>query len=140
MKRNHGTEQLKQVPFFSSCTKAELEMILGATTRLTFTAGEILAKEGSQGHEFMVINEGRVRVEAGGRVLSELGPGDFFGEIALLDGGPRTATVTAETDVVAEVIAQGDFDGLVARSPGLDRKLLIGLARRLREADVRLTS
>jgi CRP-like cAMP-binding protein len=140
MKRNQGIEQLKQVPLFSTCTKAELEMILGATTRLTFSAGEVLAKEGSQGHEFMVLDDGRARVEAGGQLLSELGPGDFFGEISLLDGGPRTATVIAETDVVADVIAQRDFDGLIARSPGLDRKLLAGLARRLREADVRLTT
>ena len=140
MKRHAGIDQLRQVPLFSTCTKAELEMILGATTGLTFTAGDVLAKEGASGHEFMVIHEGRARVEIGGRVINELGPGDFFGEIALLDGGPRTATVIAETDFAAEIISERDFGGLVARAPALDRKILVGLARRLRQADVRLTS
>jgi CRP/FNR family cyclic AMP-dependent transcriptional regulator len=140
MKRPAAIDQLRQVPLFSTCTKAELEMILGATTQLTFTAGDILATEGARGHEFMVIDDGRARVEIGGQLISELGPGDFFGEIALLDGGPRTATVIAETDFVAEIISERDFDGLVARSPALDRKILVGLARRLRQADVRMTS
>ncbi len=115
-------------------------MILAAATTLQFSAGDVLAKQGAYGHEFVVIVEGQARVEAGGRLLAVLEPGEFFGEIALLDGGVRTATVTAQTDVVAEVISHRDFDGLVARSPGLDRKLLAGLARRLRQADLLLTS
>jgi CRP-like cAMP-binding protein len=140
MKSHAAMDQMRELPLFSTCTKAELEMIFGATTRLAFTAGDVLAQEGAPGHEFVVIAEGRARVEIGGHLINELGPGDFFGEIALLDGGPRSATVIADTDVVAEVISERDFGGLVARSPALDRKVLVGLARRLRQADVRLTS
>jgi len=140
MKNHQGLDQLKHVELFSKCSNAELGMIMAATTRLNFSAGDILARQGAYGHEFVVILDGRARVEAGGRLLAVLEPGDFFGEIALLDGGVRTATVVAETDVVAEVIAHRDFDGLIARSPGLDKKLLVGLARRLRQADLLLTS
>jgi CRP-like cAMP-binding protein len=133
-----GTEHLKRVALFSACTRKELELIAGATTELRFPAGETLARQGQNGHEFMVIVEGTARVEISGQTVATLGPGDFFGEIALLDGGPRTATVVAETDLVAEVIGQREFAGLVEDSPQLAKKLLVGLARRLRAADLQL--
>ena len=133
-----GTEHLKSVALFSACTRKELELIAGATTELRFPAGETLARQGQNGHEFMVIVEGTARVEISGQTVATLGSGDFFGEIALLDGGPRTATVVAETDLVAEVIGQREFAGLVEDSPQLAKKLLVGLARRLRAADLQL--
>jgi CRP/FNR family transcriptional regulator, cyclic AMP receptor protein len=133
-----GTEHLKRVALFSACTRKELELIAGATTELRFPAGETLARQGQNGHEFMVIVEGTARVDISGQTVATLGPGDFFGEIALLDGGPRTATVVAETDLVAEVIGQREFTGLVEDSPQLAKKLLVGLARRLRAADLQL--
>jgi CRP/FNR family transcriptional regulator, cyclic AMP receptor protein len=130
--------ELRQVPLFSACTDAELDMIARTTTAVLFAAGDVVAQEGARGHEFMVIVEGRAKVVARGHCLAELGAGDFFGEIALLDGGPRTASVIAETDLLVEVIARRDFDALTARAPGMDRKLLAGLARRLRDADRQL--
>jgi CRP-like cAMP-binding protein len=133
-----GLEQLKQIALFSACTRKELELINGATTKLRFAAGDKLAQQGENGHEFMVIVEGTARVEIGGQIVATVGPGEFFGEIALLDGGPRTATVIAETDVVAEVIGQREFAGLIEDSPHLAKNLLVGLARRLRAADVQL--
>lgn len=133
-----GTEHLKSVALFSACTRKELELIAGATTELRFPAGETLARQGQNGHEFMVIVEGTARVEISGQTVATLGQGDFFGEIALLDGGPRTATVVAETDLVAEVIGQREFAGLVEDSPQLAKQLLVGLARRLRAADLQL--
>jgi CRP/FNR family cyclic AMP-dependent transcriptional regulator len=139
MKRDRASiEHLKQIALFSACTTKELELIDAATTELRFPAGETLARQGENGHEFMVMVEGTARVEIGGRSVATIGPGDFFGEIALLDGGPRTATVIAETDLVAEVIGQREFAGLVEDSPHLAKKLLVGLARRLRAADVQL--
>jgi CRP-like cAMP-binding protein len=139
MRRDRSSiEHLKGVALFSACTRKELELIDGATTELRFPAGEPLARQGENGHEFMVIVEGTARVEIGGHTIATIGSGDFFGEIALLDGGPRTATVVAETDVVAEVIGQREFTGLVEDSPHLAKKLLVGLARRLRAADVQL--
>jgi CRP-like cAMP-binding protein len=137
--KNPGIEALKHIALFSACSDRELALIVGATTPLRFEAGAVLAQEGKQGHEFMVIVEGKARVEAGGNTLATLGQGDFFGEVALLDGGPRTASVVAETDVLVEVIGQREFDGVVEGAPHLAKKLLIGLARRLRDADIQLT-
>jgi CRP-like cAMP-binding protein len=133
-----GIENLKNIALFSACTRKELELISGATTQLRFPAGETLAREGDNGHEFLVIVEGTARIDVGGHVVATIGPGEFFGEVSLLDGGPRTATVVAETDIVAEVIGQREFSGLVEDSPHLAKKLLVGLARRLRAADVQL--
>lgn len=139
MGRNRSaTEQLKRVALFSACTRDELELIDSATTELRFPAGKTLARQGETGHEFVVIVEGRARVEIGDQTVATIEAGDFFGEIALLDGGPRTATVTAETDVVAEVIGQREFAALIERTPHLAHKLLVGLARRLRAADIQL--
>jgi CRP/FNR family cyclic AMP-dependent transcriptional regulator len=139
MRRDRAaTDQLKSVALFSACTRKELELIAGATTQLKFPAGATLARQGDNGHEFIVVVEGTARVDIGGQTVATIGAGDFFGEIALLDGGPRTATVVAETDLVAEVIGQREFAGLLEDAPHLAKKLLIGLARRLRAADVRL--
>jgi len=139
MKRKQAIESLRRVSLFSRCTDKELELIMGATTQLRFDAGTVLATEGTPGgHEFMVITEGKARVETAGITLASLAPGDFFGEISLLDAGPRTATVTAETDLTAEVIGQREFSALIERAPHLAKNLLVGLAHRLRVADIRL--
>jgi len=132
-------EHLKHVALFSACTTKELALISTACTQLRFSAGEVLAREGAHGHEFIVIVDGKTSVSIGGVEIAMLAPGEFFGEIALLDGGPRTATVVAETDVVVEVIGQREFDTVVAGAPHLAKNLLVGLARRLRAADVQLT-
>jgi len=132
--------ELRNVALFSACTDKELEIIARATTRLRFDAGAVMAREGHPGHEFMAIAEGRARVEINGRTIAVLEVGDFFGEIALLDGGPRTATVVAETEVVADVIGQREFEAIVERAPHMARRLLVGLAQRLRAADFQLSA
>ena len=137
--RRSGFGHLRNVALFSACTDKELELISTATTPVHVDAGTVMAREGLAGHEFIAIVEGRARVEIGGRIVAELGEGDFFGEVALLDGGPRTATVVAETDVVAEVIGQREFGHVVEQAPHMARSLLLGLARRLRAADLQLT-
>ena len=116
----------------------ELELIEGRPPSCGFPAGQTLARQGENGHEFVVIVEGTARVEIGDQTIATIESGDFFGEIALLDGGPRTATVIAETDLVAEVIGQHEFAALVERTPHLAHKLLVGLARGLRAVNVRL--
>jgi CRP/FNR family transcriptional regulator, cyclic AMP receptor protein len=131
-------EHLTRIPLFAACTNDELRLVSEKASTLTFPAGTVLAEEGSVGAEFMVLVEGTVEVSTGGTVLSQLGPGDFFGEIALLDGGPRTATVTAKTEVVAEVIDERDFRVLLYDVPSLSRKLLVGVAKRLRAHNVGL--
>jgi CRP-like cAMP-binding protein len=103
------------------------------STTLDVQPGRVLASEGVPGHEFVVIRAGTVTVSRGGQQLAELGPGDYFGEISLIDGGPRTATVTADTPVTIEVVERRDFDSLLERVPGLPQRIMMGLAKRLRE-------
>ena len=135
---NAAIENLRKVPLFSACSKDELRKIMSASTEMKFSAGTVLVSEVTTGHEFKVIAEGKARVDIGGKTIATLEAGDFFGEMSLLDGGPRTATVTAETDLVADVIAQREFAALIETAPHLARKLLKGLAIRLRAADVQL--
>jgi CRP/FNR family transcriptional regulator, cyclic AMP receptor protein len=133
-------EHLTKIPLFAACDGDELRMISEKASTISYPAGTVLAEEGSVGAEFMAIVDGTVQVSVGGHVVNTLGPGDFFGEIALLDGGPRTATVTATTDVVAEVIEERDFRVLLYDVPSLSRKLLVGVAKRLRGANLALAS
>ncbi len=137
-KTNPTIERLRHVTLFSACTYDELALISSRTSPHHATAGDVLTREGRIGHEFIVIVAGTAQVLVGDRQVAVLGPGDFFGEIALLDDGPRTATVVAETDLDVEVASQREFAELVAGAPSLARKLLVGLARRLRDADEHL--
>jgi CRP/FNR family cyclic AMP-dependent transcriptional regulator len=136
-----GTEYLEHlatIPLFSSCNRRELGKIAKATDELTVGAGKVLTEEGSVGREAFVIVSGEVAVEIGGVEVARLGPGDHFGELALLDGGPRTATVTAATDVDLLVISQRSFFSLLDDVPGLARKILTSMATVIRGLDARL--
>ncbi len=141
MKRNNdpAIERLSNVPLFASCTRNELALISSKVNEHHARAGDVLIREGGLGREFVVIVEGIANVLIVGRPIARLGPGDF-GEIALLDMGPRTATVVAETDLVAQISSPPEFAALVAGAPNLARKLLTGLATRLRAADLQLTT
>lgn len=127
------TESLKRLPIFAACSQRDLEAVARVSTTLDVPPGKVLATEGVPGVEFVVIRAGTVEVSRGGQQLAELGPGDYFGEISLIDGGPRTATVTAKTPVTIEVVERRDFDVLLEKVPGLAQRLLVGLATRLRE-------
>jgi len=124
---------LGQVPLFSACSDKELDALSRHAELVDFRAGETLMTEGQQGHEFFVIVDGEVGVTAAGETLAKLGPGGYVGETALLDPGPRTATVTALRDTSAVLLASREFYAAVDESPVLARKLLTGLAHRLRE-------
>jgi CRP/FNR family transcriptional regulator, cyclic AMP receptor protein len=137
--RHRSLDHLSGVPLFSVCSTGELQKISGLITTLpVMSTGKVLASEGNPGREFVVIVEGKADVTVGGTWIATLGPGEFVGEIALLDGGPRTATVTCVTDVVAQVISHRDFTAMLDAAPSLARNMLIGLAGRLRAADRRL--
>ncbi len=99
--------------------------------------GRVLVTEGSTGSEFFVIIDGSANVSRRGRKVATLGPGDGFGELALLDKAPRNATVTAQTSMEIVVLGQREFGGLIDEVPGFARKLLAGMARRLRESDAK---
>ena len=130
---------LTEIPLFSACSKRELQTVSGLTTALTIAAGKVITSEGQPGREFVVILDGKATVSINGTEIATLGRGDFFGEIALLDGGPRTATVIANTDLVARVISHAEFSQMLEDVPTMARKLLVGVAARLRDADVHLT-
>jgi len=122
---------LGEVAMFSTCTKKELELVARRGEVRDVPAGKRLATEGQLGDEFFVIVSGTCEVSRQGSVVATLGPGQFFGELALLDRAIRDATVTAVTDVKVFVVPRRGFDELLIEVPSLTRKLLRGLARRL---------
>jgi len=109
----------------------ELVQLAKVTEDLEVPAGKVLCREGEAGREFFVIVEGEVEVTKGARSLGTGGPGDFFGEIALVERAPRTATVTARTPLRFFVLTSQSFWSLLDRSPGVERKVLRALARRV---------
>lgn len=141
MKRFNSTiEHLRGIPLFAGCSRNELALIASNVNEHHAAAGDVLIREGASGREFIVIVEGTASVHVGGTSVATLGPGDFAGEIALLDHGLRTASVVALTDLVAEVSTQREFDALLVGVPALAQKLLVGLAQRVRKADLRVAS
>ncbi len=136
--RNAYLAHLAKVPLFSGCSQAELRALARRTTDIPVAPGSVLVKEGELGYEFFVITDGRAKVSRGGRKVRELGAGDFFGELALLERVPRNATVTAISDMEAIVLTRADFDAALAEAPGMARKLMVGMARRLRELDAKV--
>jgi CRP/FNR family transcriptional regulator, cyclic AMP receptor protein len=135
MSKNRKTEVLANVLLFSGCDRKELSQIASLATEVDVPAGKVLATEGSPGREFYVILEGKAAVQIGGRDVATLGPGDFFGEMALLDQGPRVATVTSETPMEVAVLDPREFSTLVEEHPGVARKILKVLAQRLRDSE-----
>jgi CRP-like cAMP-binding protein len=127
--------QLSDVALFRTCSAAELRRIAALTTAVERPAGVILCTEGSVGREAFVIREGEATVEIDGRTVATLGPGDIVGELALLDRGPRTATVRATTAIEVLVLSKAEFATLVTDAPGATQRLLESLSRRLRAAD-----
>ena len=126
------TALLRTVPIFSACTAKELSAIAATVKEVDFPAGKVICEEGQTGVGLHVIVQGETKVQIGGRTRGRLGPGAFFGEIALLDGGPRTATVVAETPVKALSIVIWDFKALLKSQSNLAFKMLEEVCRRLR--------
>jgi CRP/FNR family cyclic AMP-dependent transcriptional regulator len=126
------TEALAAVPLFSGCTKKELAQIAGLGAVVTVADGATLTAQGHLGREFVMVLSGRARCLIDGEEVAAFGPGDYFGELSLLDGGPRTATVIAEGDGQIVVLDQREFFELLDVSPSIAKKLLIELAGRQR--------
>lgn len=126
---------LAEVPLFSALSRKELNLVARRAEDVKVDEGRVLVSEGSSGAEFFVILSGTAKVSRRGRKVATLGPGAAFGELALLDKAPRNATVTAETPMELVVLGQREFGGLIDEVPGFARKLLTGMARRLRDAD-----
>jgi CRP/FNR family transcriptional regulator, cyclic AMP receptor protein len=125
-------DQLAGLPLFSACSTRDLERLASATDEVVIEAGTVLTTEGTVGREAFVILDGVAEVRKGERIEAELGVGEHFGELALLDGGPRTATVVARTDMTLLVLSKPAFNAVLDEIPTLAHKLLVSLARRLR--------
>jgi CRP/FNR family cyclic AMP-dependent transcriptional regulator len=133
--RDASTDLLAQVPLFSACSKKELQQLARKAEDRDVPAGTVLVREGAMGDAFYVIVSGQAEVDRSGTVVATIGPGTFFGDLALLDKAPRNATVTAKTDMELIVLGQREFSTMLDESTAFARKLLIGLAHRLREMD-----
>jgi len=128
------TAELAKVPLFADCTKRDLELIAHVAKDVSHPAGTVIAREGEPGVGLFIILDGKAEVSIGGAKKTTLGPGSFFGEIALLDGGPRTATVTATTDLKLLGLTEWVFRGLMMEHPSIALKTLQQMAGRLRSA------
>jgi len=124
-------DTLKKVPLFSQCSRKELTKIAGLSTRVPVRAGKEVTAEGEMGREFLIIVSGAATVHRDGVPVAKLGPGDYFGEIALLAHTPRTATVVADTDLIVDAFNRHEFAALLDTSPTLARELLVSVASRV---------
>ena len=135
-----GADLLAQVPLFEGLSRRHLKQIAERADEISFREKETIVEAGQPGGTFFIIVEGEVRVVRGDRTIARAGPGEFFGEISLLDGGPRTASVIADTPVVAIRLFKASFDKLVREEPRVAGKILAVVARRLREAEKTVTA
>ena len=137
--RQATIDRLKAVEPLSDCTEAQLEDVARLAERIQVGEGEVLAREGRIGREFFLILAGTVAVTQKGRRVNTLGPGDFFGELAAMNPGPRNATVTALSDLDVLIIGPREFAAM-ADIPGFRDALLKSMARRLQTVDARLAA
>ena len=118
---------------FSGLSKRERKAVARLLTPVNVTRGTVLAREGDVGREAILIASGTASVERAGNKVATLGPGEFFGELALLTGAPRVAMVTAETDMVVAALSRQEFASLLDTSPQIAQKILIDAVRRLQQ-------
>ncbi|CAB4596764.1 unannotated protein [freshwater metagenome] len=128
-------ESLRRVSLFSSCSTKDLEKIAKAGDEVTLAAGTVIVDQGQTGREAFVIISGSATVKRNGKKVATLGAGSVVGELSLLDHGPRTATVVAETECTMLVISQRQFLAVIDAIPAISHKLLATLAGRIRELD-----
>jgi CRP/FNR family cyclic AMP-dependent transcriptional regulator len=137
MARSDLDQTLARIPIFSECSRKELKAISKLVTPVEVKAGKELTRQGDPGREFMIIASGTATVIRDNEKVASLGPGDFFGELAVLAGVPRTATVVADTDMTVEALNRQEFSSLLDESPILAKKILVGAVKRLYENDTK---
>ena len=131
LRRDAKVELLKKVPLFAGCSKTELRQLARIADEIDLREGTVLTREGRAGREFFVLIAGNARVSKKGKKIADLGPGDWFGEIALLTDSPRTATVTATSPVDVLVITDRRFREVVETMPSIALKVLACVGDRL---------
>lgn len=137
-------DELAAAPLFSTLSRKELARLGRAVVERTYKKGETIVKEGEQAVAFFIVTKGKTEVSAGGgqkrQMLNELGPGGVFGEMALLDGGPRVATVKAIEDTTCLVLSRWDFVAELRTNPQIAVAMLPILSKRLREVEAKLVA
>jgi len=128
---------ISDIWLFSNCTKSELRAIRSSATPASLVTGQLVIKEGEPGTYFFVIVNGAAEVRRKGRPVARLGPGDYFGELSLLDGKPHAASVICTSDVEVLVVSRRGFDKVLLSVPTIARKIMRTMAARLRESDAR---
>ena len=126
------TESMRRVPLFAGMDKKELELLGKLIKEQSYRAGATIVKSGAGGHGLYIIKEGRVTVVRDGQSVATLGPGQFFGEISVLDGGPRTADVRADTDTVCLTLSSWEVKPLLMDNASITYKMLLEMVKRLR--------
>ena len=121
-------------PLFRGIDQEGLDVLAAKATQVDFPAGHIIARQGEIGTGFFVVIDGRVRVVRDGQVIATLGPGEFFGELSVLDRQPRNAMVAAEVPTTCLALASWDFEAVLLEEPRLTLAILRGVAERLRQA------
>ena len=132
---DHFEQRLGEVSLFRACSKQDLRRIARLADANEVKEGEVLVREGQRGQELFVILSGRATVTRKGRKVATLGPGDYFGELAVLNPAPRTATVKATSPMEVLIVTSNHLSLLLQDVPLVARKLLVGMAGRLQEAD-----
>jgi CRP/FNR family transcriptional regulator, cyclic AMP receptor protein len=133
--RDEKLDLLKRIPLFAGFDRHHLERLGMLTEEVDVPAGKVLIRQGELGDDLMIIYSGQVVVDRDGARVNQLGPGEFFGEIALIERGPRTATVTAEAPCRLLVINHRDFHAVMEEFPDVAARVLMTLAHRLRNLD-----
>ena len=131
LRKDAKAKAIAKVPLFARCSKRELANVASIADEIDFPAGKELTREGSPGREFFLLLEGTADVRRDGRKIAALGPGDFFGEIALISGVPRTATVITSSPVRALVVTDRAFRSLLKSNSQVQLKVLQALAERV---------
>ena len=126
---------IRKVPLFATCDRRDIKQIGALAELVDLPAGQVIVRQGATGHEFFVVAEGGLRVERDGQVINRLGPGQFAGEIALIDGGPRTASVIVDVPSTVLLIGHREFHSLLEQYPTIQLKILQILAKRVRATD-----
>ncbi|MCU1391771.1 MAG: cyclic nucleotide-binding protein [Ilumatobacteraceae bacterium] len=134
MNHDEKAEMLRKVPLFSGCTAKDLQQVTHLMTEVEVESGTVLVREGAGTPEFFIIIDGTATVTREGKEIGTVGPGDFFGEISIIDGGPRTASVTATSAMTINVATHREFVSLLDEAPEIAVNLLPTLTRRIREA------
>jgi CRP-like cAMP-binding protein len=138
MARDSHLDHLASIPLFSALSRKELQLVARASDEVSVNAGHELIRQGDIGREMFVLVDGSATVRRNGRKLGSVGPGSAIGELALLDKGPRTATVTTDVDSRLLVLGAREFAGIIDEVPGIAHKIMTSLAARVRELDSKI--